>query len=577
MKAFIYIVLFTSLLLACSGNKKEQAHDHAVEEAAVKYTCPMHPAVIQDSPGQCPICGMDLVKKQSGGESNDLMLSESQLRLANITTQKVGLTSIGQTISANGRLMVDQDYSEVISSRAAGRVEKLFIKETGRVVKKGEPLYELYSETLLTLQKEYLLAKEQYELLGKTETRYESFLKAAEKKLLLYGLSKRQVEKLAQSKSVQPRITFLAPASGMVTEISASEGQYLAEGGMLYRLEDISKLWLEAELYPQETSLVKVGDKISLRVSGYESSPVEAKVVFLSPEYRANTQITSMRAAVDNLQMKFKPGAQAQVLFSHSAKKTLAVPTDAVIRDGKGTHVYVESEPNTFQPRMVKTGLEDFEQVEITEGLMEDETVVVTGAYLLYSELVLKKGVSPMAGHQHGAVAPVVDTEMQSNSKPVKEEKKEPVAVDPEFSRQLASVLTPYLTLKDALVASDSKSAARESKKFTAALKKVDMKLLQGEAHMNWMEKLAAMEKASASLEKETDLEKQRALFSDLTTALYASIKMFSVSGLQAYYQYCPMAFNNEGAYWISREKEISNPYFGEQMLRCGETKENMK
>ena len=109
-----------------------------------------------------------------------------------------------------------------------------------------------------------------------------------------------------------------------------------------------------------------------------------------------------MRAAVSNPEMKFKPGAQAQVLFSHSARKTLAIPTDAVIREGKGTHVYVESDTNTFQPRMVTTGLEDFERVEITEGLMENEIVVVSGAYLLYSELVLKKGVSPMAGHQHG-------------------------------------------------------------------------------------------------------------------------------------------------------------------------------
>lgn len=577
MKASIYIVFSALLLLACSGDKKEQAHDHAAEAPAVKYTCPMHPSVIQDGPGQCPICGMDLVKKnQAGGESNDLMLNESQRQLANITTQKAGLKSIGQTVVINGRLVVDQDYTEVISSRAAGRIEKLFVKETGRVVKKGEPLYELYSETLLTLQKEYLLARDQYELLGKTEKRYESFLNASERKLLLYGLTKSQIEKLAHSKSVQQRITFLAPASGIVTEINASEGQYLAEGGMLYRLENISRLWLEAELYPQETSLVKVGDKISLRVSGFESTPVEAKVTFLSPEYRANTQITSLRAAVDNPEMKFKPGTQAQVLFSHSAKKTLAVPTDAVIRDGKGTHIYIESEPNTFQPRMVKTGLEDVEQVEITEGLSENEVVVVTGAYLLYSELVLKKGVSPMAGHQHGNTT-TREVKAEIPKPATAEEKKETMKVDPQFSTQLASVLTPYLLVKDALVASDAKSAAQQSKKFTATLKKVDMNLLKGEAHMNWMQKLTTMEKATASLEKETDLEKQRVLFSDLTTALYASIKMFSVDGLQAYYQYCPMAFDNQGAYWISREKEISNPYFGEQMLRCGTTKEDLK
>lgn len=584
MKASIYILILVSVLLACSGNKKEEqmTHDHATETLAIKYTCPMHPSVIQDSPGTCPICGMDLVpKSQSSEDNNNLMLNESQIRLANITTQKVALQSVDQTVVINSRLVVDQDYSEAITSRVAGRVERLFFKEIGRVVKKNEPLYELYSETLLTLQKEYLVAKDQYEALGKTETRYESFIKASEKKLVLYGLSKNQIEQLGQSKTVQQRITFLAPASGMITEINTFEGQYIQEGGMLYKIENITHLWLEAELYPQETALVKIGDKITVRVSGYESSPVETKVTFLSTEYRANTQIIVMRANLSNPELKFKPGAQAQVLFGHSARKTLAIPTDAVIRDGNGTHVYVQSDTNTFQPRMVKTGLEDFEQVEITEGLMENEIVVVSGAYLLYSELVLKKGVSPMADHQHGAMnsGDQKDNKMPSNvpQQIEVERKKQSVSIDPQFSQQLAVALIPYLKIKDSFVASNTKSASLESKNFLAALKKVDMNLLQGEAHINWMEKLTVMQQASTAIQNENDLEKQRVLFSDLTNALYASFKMYTVNNLHVYYQYCPMAFDNKGAYWISREEEISNPYFGEQMLRCGEIKENLK
>ncbi len=333
--------------------------------------------------------------------TSNVMLNDSQMKLANVTTEIVSSKSIGQTVVVNGRLAVNEDRSQVISSRATGRVEKIFFKETGTLVKKGDVLYELYSETLLTLQREFLLAKEQYESLGKSESRYESFLKASEKKLLRYGLSKNQVEQLAQSRSVQDRITFLSPVSGLVTETNATEGQYVSEGAVLFKIEDITKLWLEAELYPQETSLVKAGDIINVRISGYESSPVEAKVTFLSPEYRANTQVTVVRASLDNNNMKFKPGMQAQVLFTHSSKKTLAIPTNAVIRDGNGTHVYVQTGMNTFQPRMVKTGLEDFEQVEIIEGLMENDTVAVTGAYLLYSELILRKGTDPMAGHHH--------------------------------------------------------------------------------------------------------------------------------------------------------------------------------
>lgn len=403
--AFVWIGIISSLLVACSHEQekdKQSEHDHAQAQAsATKFTCPMHPAVVQDGSGKCPVCGMDLVLLTKGQAGKDLMLNDTQMKLANITLQKVSLKSIGQTVIVNARLVVDQDRTEVISSRTAGRIERLFVKESGRTVQKGEALYQLYSETLLTLQREYLLAKEQYESLGTNETSYESFLKAAERKLLLYGLSKKQVDQLGQSKTVQQRTTFLAPASGIVTEIAAAEGQYIPEGGMLYKVENISKLWIEAELYPQEISLVKIGDKINVRVSGYESNSMEAKVTFLSPEYRANSQVTILRASLDNNDLKLKPGMQAQVLFAHSSRKTLVIPVDAVIRNGQGTHVYVQTDKNTFQPRMVKTGVEDFEQVEITQGLMENELVAISGAYLLYSEFILKRGRDPMAGHSH--------------------------------------------------------------------------------------------------------------------------------------------------------------------------------
>ncbi len=394
----IILILFT----ACSNEQKKDEHQHGQAksaEAETKYTCPMHPQIVKDAPGTCPICGMDLVPiNKSANENNDLILSDSQMKLANVTIQKVRKRPIGQTLVINARLTVNEEQSEVISSRAAGRIEKLYVKETGRTVQRGEPLYELYSETLLTLQKEYLLAKEQYESLGKTESRYVSFLNAAEKKLLLYGLTKKQIDNIAQSKSLQSRISLLSPASGIVTEINAAEGQYLPEGGLIYKIEDISKLWVEAELYADETKSVKPGDKVTVRVSGYESAPIEAKVTFLSPEYRANTQITVMRAVMDNAKLQFKPGMQAQVLFTHSSREALAIPVDAVIRDGKGAHVYVQIGDNTFQPRMVKTGTEDFELVEIIEGLIENDTIAVSGAYLLYSEIKLKKGNDPMAG-----------------------------------------------------------------------------------------------------------------------------------------------------------------------------------
>lgn len=390
------------IIVFASCNSSESDHKHVAQDTAQTYTCPMHAQVVQDRPGTCPICGMDLVKVTgSSSPVNTLMLTDTQMRLANITTQAAGRRTVGETVISTGTLAIDEEKTEVVSSRGAGRIEKLFVKETGREVRKGDPLYVLYSETLLTLQQEYLLAKEQYAMLGETESRYKSFLEAAERKLLLYGLTEKQIERLTERTALQPRITFVSPVSGIVTEINASEGAYIEEGGPLYRIEDISSLWVEAELYPNENTLVKAGDRIIVRSSDVELSPIEARITFLSPEYRANSQTTVMRAQIDNRDHRLKPGQHVQVAFTHSSRDAIAVPIDAVIRDEKGTHVYVQHGLNTFKARMVKLGLEGTDFVEITDGLSEGDTLAITGAYLLYSEFILKKGTDPMAGHSH--------------------------------------------------------------------------------------------------------------------------------------------------------------------------------
>ena len=399
MKRYLNILLLLLVLITAAGCG-EQGHEHAAGQT--QYTCPMHPQIVQDAPGTCPVCNMDLVPVTSSGKDKaELMLSESQIALGNIQVKRVKNGTVGANTLLTGQLVVDETQAEVISSRAAGRLEKLYIKEPGQRVREGQPLYELYSEQLLTLEREYLLALRQHQELGKENPRFASFLEASRQKLLRYGLSPAQVSLLARTGRMDARVTFVAPAAGIITEIAVAEGQYVAEGGVLYRLGNLGRIWVEAELYPQEAARLRPGVPVTVTVPGAGGEPVPAKVTFLSPELRAGSQVAILRAELSNQQGHYLPGMQANVSLPGAPGMTLTLPTDAVIRDGKGSHVWVQSGKDTYRARMVTLGEESADQVAILSGLQENDKVVTSGAYLLYSEFVLKKGGAPMAGHHH--------------------------------------------------------------------------------------------------------------------------------------------------------------------------------
>ncbi len=356
----------------------------------------MHPEIIQDKPGTCPICFMDLVKVGTTVDDGSIRLNESQIKSANISTATVVKKEMEIKTILNGKIAVDEEQTEVISSRVEGRIERLFFKEIGQAVVKGEPLYEIYSEQLLTLQQEFLMAQRQVEELK--EKRYESFLKSSEKKLLLFGMNKNQINVLLKERKTNVRIPFLAPVSGIIAKIEASEGQYVSEGSVLYQIEKIDNVWVEAQLYSNEASIAGIGDLVNVEVNGFENNVVPGKIIFFSPELRQGKQIVTLRVQIDNPGGKFIPGMQANVILSRSGRNTIVLPIDAVVRDESGNRIWVQTEDGSFNMRWVAIGEETSDEIEVTEGVHEKENVVVTGAYLLYSELVLKKGSNQ---HQH--------------------------------------------------------------------------------------------------------------------------------------------------------------------------------
>ncbi|TWF42321.1 Cu(I)/Ag(I) efflux system membrane fusion protein [Chitinophaga polysaccharea] len=382
------------LLAACKATGPKKTAEGAVKT----YTCPMHPQIVQEQPGSCPICGMDLVLFDKNNKTAELTLGDNQVALANITTMTIGAGALANHKQLNGRLTTDPEQTAVISSRVAGRIEVLYVKETGVRVAKGQPLYKIYSEQLASLQQEYLLAVAQLRQFP-GDSRFQQIEKAARQKLSLYDQSEAQISQLLKSQQVNPYVTYPAAISGIVSALTVSEGQYIPEGGAVMRVEGYDHLWVVADVYPAEISLVRTGQPVKVVIAGWENEPQTMTIQFINPALQAGSQLMQVRGTIPNPGQRWQPGLQASIFLPVNSKgNVLSVPVDAVIRDGKGTHVWIEKVHGKFVPRMVSIGMENAEVAEITGGLQAGDNVVVTGAYLLYSEFILKKGADPMAG-----------------------------------------------------------------------------------------------------------------------------------------------------------------------------------
>nr|WP_315171487.1 efflux RND transporter periplasmic adaptor subunit [uncultured Flavobacterium sp.] len=388
--AMVFPLLFT----ACAQKEEKKVSQEKVQT----YTCPMHPQIVKDGPGSCPICGMDLVPFEKNNSQDFLTLGPSQQALANLTTITAGENEFSNSSRLNGRLVTDPEQTIYISSRVAGRIEELYVKETGVPVRKGQPLYRIYSEQLSALQQEYLIATAQATSFAE-DKRFAQIKNAAKQKLLLYGQSEAQLNELFKKQKASPYVDYYSPNSGIVAELSITEGQYVAEGASIMKLEDYNRLWVEADVYPADAGKIKTGQKVKVIVSGYEDQPQTMTVDFINPALQTSKQIIQLRGTIANQNNQWQAGQQAIVLLPSSEQKMkLTIPVDAVIRDGSGTHVWIEIGKGKYQPRMVAIGSETFDEVEITSGLKKGDVVVASGAYLLYSEFILKKGKNPMSG-----------------------------------------------------------------------------------------------------------------------------------------------------------------------------------
>lgn len=396
-----YTIIITVALLSFISckNKKEIPKD-----PDTYYTCSMDPQVVEYKPGKCPICKMDLtpVKKKNGESKDELQLSEQQIQLGNIQTDTIRNGTIGDQLVLTATLNFDQVKASSVSSRIMGRIEKLYYKNLGDYVKKGSPLYDLYSEELNNAKQEYLLALDKKKTFtNETVIDFDQLIQSAKNKLLLWGLSETQIDQLATTRKATPTTTFYNTAGGYITQLDIREGDYVMEGGTIVKLADLSTLWAEAQVYTSQLAELNRNSAATVQLPDFENKEIKGRIEFVNPEINSDTRINLIRVSIPNPGNQLKPGMPAYVLLKSPQRQSLTLPIDAVIRDGKGATVWIQTGKNTFKSVMVQTGLESDDRIEIKSGLKPGDVVVLTGAYLLHSEYVFKKGADPMAGHNH--------------------------------------------------------------------------------------------------------------------------------------------------------------------------------
>jgi len=391
-----YLIIIASLLLVFASCKSKKTTAVNKDEY---YTCSMHPQIMEDKPGNCPICHMELiVVKRTNTAADEILLNDEQIRLGNIQTDTIRNGMIGDKVILTATLNTDETKVNSINARIMGRIDRLYFKNMGDYVSKGAHLYDLYSEELNNAKQEYIVAVEKQQSLDNSIIDFNRLVQSAKTKLLLWGMSEAQVNELTKTKKASPLTSFYSNESGYITELPVMEGQYVSEGSIIVKLADLSSLWAEAQVYTSQLSAIDLKGTAIVQFPDIPGKEWKGKIEFANPEIVSDSRLNLVRVSIPNPGGLLKPGMPAYVSIKSKELNTLTLPSDAVLRDGKMNIVWVQSGKNSYKMKMVQTGLESGDRLEIKSGLQNGDVVVTRGAYLLNSEFVFKKGGNTMAG-----------------------------------------------------------------------------------------------------------------------------------------------------------------------------------
>ncbi|WPZ10952.1 efflux RND transporter periplasmic adaptor subunit [Roseivirga spongicola] len=573
--------------------KNLSADDHSHTEVIngeTVWTCSMHPQIRQGEPGQCPICGMDLIPlEEDEGDGIDPMaisMSPTAMQLASVATAQAGSLRPVKNIQLNGKVQEDERLVYSQTSHFPGRIEKLMVNFTGEYVKKGQPIAYLYSPELVTAQEELF---EAYKIREKQPNLY----KAAREKLKNWKLEEAQIDAVINTGEAKDEFPINADHSGYVIAKNINLGDHVKAGQAIYEIADLSQVWVLFDIYESDLPWISRGDSVYFTVASLPGKTFEGKLDFIDPVINPQTRVAQARVVVDNIDKKLKPEMFASGLIKaelEERKDQLIIPESAVLWTGKRSVVYVKTSEGKglhFMMREVVLGPSLENSYIVESGLVAGEEIAVSGAFSIDAaaqlsgkpSMMAPEGGAAMIGHNHGEMnqsSSQMDHSKHLLSEQLKVNKfDQTYASDPKFQGQLQAVFNAYLPVKDALIQSDAKTASQEAENLQATIDKVNMKLVKGEGHIEWMKDLEVLQESTEGIVRESDIEKARMMLSPLSDQLYHSLKKFEVK-IGGYRQFCPMAKNNQGAFWLSNSEKILNPYFGDAMLTCGEITEDL-
>ena len=542
----------------------------AAEAVAAEYFCPMHPQIRRNQPGLCPICSMQLVPVEAPASGMDasggtVRLTSRQVQQGGVKTSEVKRRDLFREVDAAGRVEFDERRMARITAWVPGRLDKLYVSYTGQVVSKGEPMAEIYSPELevslkaLRIEaKRFLAEKDPEGSLGVSEA---SSYQAARARLLQFGLTEKEVDEYARSDDSTarvPRVKIRAPISGTVVEKSVEAGQFVEKGAELYRVSDLGKVWVVADVYEDELPGVRPGQEVRIRGSGLPAGGLVGTVAFVEPTLNEKTRTARVRVDVANASGLLKPGAYVSAQVHTFLKSSLSIPEAAVLHSGRRHVAFIAEGNGTFRPVEVTLGERWLSSAgepsragslgfgaaeerfhELLGGLADGARVVSSGTFLLAAESQFQGAMKKMQESdvmQDDVVGGVVAPERMAPA-PVAD------ATQPDW-------MGDYLQVATALSVDDLASARTHAKSLS-----------RPESGVGEPAATRALALAGAG-----DLEAARKAFQDLSRA---AIRRNGVAG-GVHLFHCPMVAGY--GYWLQKSDKVSNPYLGTAMPTCGKS-----